>query len=199
MLTFKTRLSHLYYKAIKGKTTWENCPVSCRSWTKLFPPFKWAMDLRMIPVRQLFPVFPKLSGTSLNYWGKKLNCILSGADTEIDKQMGEELIDALTHLLRNAIDHGLEDMENSKNRGKIRPAILPWARQEGSQIVIGVTDDGRGLNLEKIKKSPCQRINLENSNLSQRGTNTPDLFPPGFPPPTKGERTLRTGCWDGCC
>ena len=109
----------------------------------------------MVPVRQLFSRFPKIVRDITKQLGKKVELHFVGEDTEIDKHIAEELIDALTHLLRNAADHGLEDMETRKKLGKDPTGhITLGARQEGSHIVISVTDDGRGLNLEKIKEKP---------------------------------------------
>ncbi len=182
LLTIKTSLSHLYYQGYQGKTTWEQLSKIVQELDQTVSILQiGAMDLRMIPVRQLFSRFPKIVRDITKLLGKKVELHFVGEDTEIDKHIAEELIDALTHLLRNAVDHGLEDMETRKKLGKDPTGhITLGARQEGSHIVISVTDDGRGLNLEKIKeKALASGLIAEDSNLSDEEL-IRIIFAPGF-------------------
>ncbi|HEY8392291.1 MAG TPA: chemotaxis protein CheA [Capillibacterium sp.] len=182
LITLKTSLSHLYKNGYEGKSTWENFSALLQELNQAVSKLQMsAMDLRMIPVRQLFTRFPKIVRDIAKQLGKKVELHFVGADTEIDKHMGESLIDALTHLLRNAIDHGIEDPKEREAQGKDPTGhVTLSARQEGSFIVIGVTDDGRGLNLEKIrKKALATGLINENSNLSQKEIINL-IFSPGF-------------------
>src|SRR5690606_9614946 len=89
------------------------------------------LELRMIPMRRLFARFPKIVRDIARQSGKKVELKFSGEDTEIDKEIAEELVDPLTHLLRNSVDHGLEESEERKKLGKDETGhILIEARQE---------------------------------------------------------------------
>lgn len=182
LMTIKTNLFHLYKNGYEGKSTWENFSRILQELDQTVSKLQMsAMDLRMIPVRQLFTRFPKIVRDIAKQLGKRVELHFVGADTEIDKQMGEALIDALTHLLRNAVDHGLEDVAERQALGKDPTGhITLSARQEGSYIVIGVTDDGRGLNLEKIRKKA-----IANGLISESNNLSPEeiirlIFLPGF-------------------
>ncbi len=182
LLTIKTSLSHLYQSGYQGKPTWEQLAKILQELDQTVSTLQiGAMDLRMIPVRQLFSRFPKIVRDITKLLGKKVELHFVGEDTEIDKHIGEELIDALTHLLRNAVDHGLEDMETRKKLGKDPTGhITLGARQEGSHIVISVSDDGRGLDLEKIKeKAIATGLISEDNNLSDEEI-IRLIFTPGF-------------------
>jgi len=182
LLTIKTSLSHLYQNGYQGKPTWEQFSKIVQEFDQTVSTLQiGAMDLRMVPVRQLFSRFPKIVRDITKQLGKKVELHFVGEDTEIDKHIAEELIDALTHLLRNAADHGLEDMETRKKLGKDPTGhITLGARQEGSHIVISVTDDGRGLNLEKIKeKALASGLIDEDNNLSDEEV-IRLIFAPGF-------------------
>lgn len=182
LLTIKTSLSHLYQSGYQGKPTWEQLAKILQELDQTVSTLQiGAMDLRMIPVRQLFSRFPKIVRDITKLLRKKVELHFVGEDTEIDKHIGEELIDALTHLLRNAVDHGLEDMETRKKLGKDPTGhITLGARQEGSHIVISVSDDGRGLDLEKIKeKAIATGLISEDNNLSDEEI-IRLIFTPGF-------------------
>jgi len=182
LITLKTSLFHLYKNGYEGKSTWENFSRLLQDLNQTVSKLQMsAMDLRMIPVRQLFTRFPKIVRDIAKQQGKKVELHFVGADTEIDKHMGEALIDALTHLLRNAVDHGLEATAERKAQKKDPTGhITLSARQEGSFIVIGVTDDGRGLDLEKIrKKALATGLISESSNLNQKEL-IRLIFSPGF-------------------
>ena len=182
LLTIKTSLSHLYQNGYQGKTTWEQLSKIVQELDQTVSTLQiGAMDLRMIPVRQLFARFPKIVRDITKQLGKKVELHFVGEDTEIDKHIAEELIDALTHLLRNAVDHGLEDIETRKKLGKDPTGhITLGARQEVSHIVISITDDGRGLNLEKIKeKALASGLIFKETSLSDEEL-IRLIFAPGF-------------------
>lgn len=182
ILTLKTGLLHLHREGYQGKQTWEKLSKILQDLDQTVSTLQsGAMDLRMIPVRQIFARFPKTVRDIAKQFGKKVELHFVGEDTEIDKQIAEELIDALTHLLRNSVDHGLEETKERISAGK-DPAghITLSARQEGSHIVISVSDDGRGLNLEKIKKKALSAGIIKEENNLSKDEIIRLIFAPGF-------------------
>ena len=182
LLTLKTSLRHLYEDGYHGKNTWQQLGKSVQELEQIANSLQdKTLDLRMIPVRRLFSRFPKIVRDIARQSGKKVELKFSGEDTEIDKQIAEELVDPLTHLLRNSVDHGLEESEERKKLGKDETGhILIEARQEGGHIVINVSDDGRGIDLEKVKnKAISLGLISEEEDLSEKEL-TALLFKPGF-------------------
>lgn len=111
------------------------------------------MKMRMLPVSHLFNRYPRLVHDLTGKLEKKVNLILSGEETELDRMIVEEISDPLIHIIRNSIDHGIESPEEREKIGKPEEGkLILKAFQESNHIVIQVTDDGRGLNPEKIKK-----------------------------------------------
>ncbi|NMB35652.1 MAG: chemotaxis protein CheA [Firmicutes bacterium] len=111
------------------------------------------MTLRMVPVRQVFDRFPRMVRDLSLEKNKKVELIISGKETELDRTIVNQMGDPLVHLLRNAIDHGLEEEEERIKKGK-EPlnTIYLRAQHEGSHVVITVEDDGRGIDPEAIKQ-----------------------------------------------
>jgi len=182
ILTLKTGLLHLFQEGYNGKTSWDELGKSLQELEQTVSSLQInAMDLRMIPVRQVFTRFPKIVRDIAKKCGKKIELHFVGEDTEIDKQIAEALIDPLTHLLRNSIDHGIEELEERRKNGKDPVGHITLnAHQEGGHIVISVSDDGRGLNQEKIKNKALKAgIIQENDELSTEEV-TGLIFAPGF-------------------
>ncbi len=139
------------------------------------------MDLRMVQVRNLFTRFSRIVYDISKQKEKQVELVLFGEDTEIDKQVAEQLVDPLTHLIRNAVDHGLENEETRMETGKSRIGkITLGAYQEGEYIVISVSDDGQGLNLDKIRDK-----GIKNGLITETEELTDEeiqklIFQPGF-------------------
>jgi len=116
------------------------------------------MKTRMIPVQQLFSRFPRMVrdlSVSLN---KEVNLVLEGGETEIDRTIMEEMSDPLIHLIRNAIDHGIENPEIRKKLGKPEQGTLRvTALPEDSNVIITVEDDGAGIDPQEIKQSAIKK------------------------------------------
>jgi two-component system chemotaxis sensor kinase CheA len=150
------------------------------------------MQLRMIPVNVIFNKFPRVVRDIASKLNKDVDFIISGGDTEIDKKVIEEIQDPITHLIRNAIDHGVESKEERIAKGKPpKGRITLSAYQEGSHIIIEVSDDGGGVNYEKIaKKLKKLYPDLNTDNLTQSEL-IDYLFKPGFT--TKDEITTLSG------
>lgn len=111
-----------------------------------------AMKLRMVPVKQVFDRFPRMVRDLAKTANKEVNLQVVGEDTELDRSLMNQIGDPLVHLIRNAVDHGLESGDERRRLGK--PAagrIRLEARHEGSHVVIEVADDGRGIDPDKVK------------------------------------------------
>ncbi len=139
------------------------------------------MDLRMIPVRNIFSRFSRTVYDISKQKGKQVELIFFGEETEIDKQVAEQLVDPLTHLIRNAVDHGLENEENRIKKGKSRIGrVTMGACQDGDDIVISVQDDGGGLDLEKIRAKGIQNGLIDKSQTLTDEEIQKLIFEPGF-------------------
>ncbi len=109
------------------------------------------MSIRMLPVSFVFNRFPRVVRDLSTKLGKSIDLIIEGGETELDKGLTEKLVDPLTHLVRNSIDHGIESAEVRKARGKkATGTVLLRAAQQGGSIVISISDDGGGLNRQRI-------------------------------------------------
>lgn len=111
-----------------------------------------SMGLRMVPLKGIFQKMQRIARDTSQSLNKKIELILSGEETELDKTVIEKLGDPLVHLIRNAIDHGIESPEDRVQLGKSSVGhIYLQAYHKGGQIVIKVQDDGKGLDAEKLK------------------------------------------------
>ena len=109
------------------------------------------MDVRMIPVGQLFERMSRIVRKICREQGKKIELRMSGADTELDKMIMEDIADPLMHIIRNAIDHGIEPPEERVAHGKAEQGVIRLsAFQKGNHVVIEVDDDGRGFDHDRI-------------------------------------------------
>ncbi len=141
------------------------------------------MKTRMQPIGRLFQKYPRIARDLARSLGKDVELQLVGEDTEIDKTMIEDLSDPIIHLIRNAVDHGVEDAAGRAAAGKPAKSVLRLeARQEGDHIVILVADDGRGMDAERLRAKA-----LEKGLISDEEASTMDdrqsynlVFLPGF-------------------
>ena len=112
------------------------------------------MKVRMLPVSTLLDTFPRIVRDLSREKGKEIELVIEGADTELDRKVLEELKDPLIHILRNCVDHGIELPEKRVQAGKPRQGIITLKTfQKGNNIVVEVTDDGAGINLERVKQA----------------------------------------------
>ena len=110
------------------------------------------MKVRMVPIGQVFDRFPRLVRDIAKARGKEVQLKISGAETDLDKTIVDEVGEPLMHLLRNCVDHGLEDPQTRENRGKPRFGTITLnAYHEGNQIIIEVSDDGGGIDLQRVR------------------------------------------------
>ncbi|EOW6514959.1 chemotaxis protein CheA [Cronobacter dublinensis] len=109
------------------------------------------MSIRMMPMEYVFSRFPRLVRDLASKLGKQVELTLQGSSTELDKSLIERIIDPLTHLVRNSLDHGIEAPEKRADAGKSPVGnLILSAEHQGGNICIEVTDDGAGLNRERI-------------------------------------------------
>ena len=116
------------------------------------------MKTRMQPVGRLFQKYPRLVRDLSRQLGKEVDLRLHGEDTELDRTMIEELSDPLVHLVRNAVDHGMESPEDRRAAGKPeKGSIVLSAQQSGDHIVIEIADDGRGMRPEVLRRKAIEK------------------------------------------
>jgi len=109
------------------------------------------MKTRMQPIGNIWSKFPRTVRDVALGCGKQVRIVMEGKETELDKTIIEAIKDPLTHLVRNAVDHGIESPEKRKEAGKPVEGLLSLrAFHEGGQVNIEISDDGAGLNREKI-------------------------------------------------
>jgi two-component system chemotaxis sensor kinase CheA len=126
------------------------------------------MKIRMLPVAQLFNRYPRLVRDLIHKTGKKVDLVVRGEETELDKMVIEEISDPLIHIIRNAVDHGLETAKERKKAGKPETGSLTLeAYHESNHIVIEITDDGRGIDIEKIKRKALAKGLISKQELSR--------------------------------
>jgi two-component system chemotaxis sensor kinase CheA len=119
---------------------------------------KEVMGIRMLPVANTFHKFPRMVRDLANKFNKKVDLVIEGEDTELDRSVIEEITDPLIHLIRNSLDHGIELPEERIKAGKPEKArILLAAHHEQGRIVLTVEDDGKGIDIERVKASAVKR------------------------------------------
>ena len=139
--------------------------------------------LRMVPVSFTFDRFPRLIRDLCKTLNKNVELVLEGEDTELDRTVIDEIGDPMVHLIRNSMDHGIEHPEERKALGKPEKGILKIAAyQEGSGVVIEVSDDGAGIDPDKVKKKAIERgiITEDRANIMSDEEAQQLVLLPGF-------------------
>jgi two-component system chemotaxis sensor kinase CheA len=128
------------------------------------------MDIRMLPVRHVFERFPRLVRDLAHEQGKEIELILEGETTRVDKAIIDEIGEPLVHLIRNSVDHGIEEPATRVARGKTRTGtVLLTAAQESNQVVITIMDDGAGIDAARVYRKAVERGILKgDETLSER-------------------------------
>lgn len=141
------------------------------------------LKMRMIPVEKVFKKFPRIVRSMSRDLGKEVDLQIFGEETELDRSVVDEIGDPLIHLIRNAMDHGLESPEERVAAGKSRTGTLVLAAvHEGNQIIISIKDDGRGIDTDRVGRKAIEKGLLTEEQLaalSQREM-FDLIFLPGF-------------------
>ena len=152
------------------------------------------MKTRMQPVKKVFSKFPRMVRDLSRELGKDIELLISGEETELDKSVIEEIGDPLVHLIRNSVDHGIEDKEARKLNGKPeKGTIRLGAEHEGNYIIISVIDDGKGMDPSIIKRKAVEKGVIDEktaASLSDKDSLNL-IFAPGFS--TKDKATEISG------
>ncbi len=141
------------------------------------------MKTRMQPIGRLFQKYPRLARDLARQLGKDVELVLSGEETELDKTMIEDLNDPLVHLVRNAVDHGIESAEERAQSHKTAKAIVTLsASQVGDHIYIEISDDGKGMRPDVIRSKAVEKgiIDAETANGLDDRQSLHLVFLPGF-------------------
>lgn len=141
------------------------------------------MKTRMLPIGQVFSRFDRLVRDLTKEADKKIELVVRGEDTELDKKVIDSIGDPLLHLIRNAVDHGIESAEERAALGKPEIGTITLnAYQSGSQILVEVTDDGKGLDIEKLKVKAIDKGFSDMDSISAMSDNEiySFIFMPGF-------------------
>lgn len=141
------------------------------------------MKMRMQPLKKVFSKFPRLVRDISNAIGKEVELNISGEDTEVDRSVIEHIGDPMVHIIRNAIDHGIEPVEERINKNKDRKGRINIdAYQKGNQIIIEISDDGKGIDVDKVKKKALEKslITIDEYNKLSDEAAINLIFLPGF-------------------
>ena len=183
----KNRLTHLRSDIMQGRNDADTLRELDQSVTQLDMLVvnlqNAVMKTRMQPIGRLFKKYPRLARDLARSLGKDVELVLSGEETEMDKTMIEDLNDPLVHLVRNAVDHGVETIEGRIAAGKPEKSLVELsARQEGDHILITIADDGRGMRPEVIRNKAIEKglITNEVANTLDENQCLELIFLPGF-------------------
>ena len=141
------------------------------------------MKIRMVPVEQLFRRFPRIVRDVARQCGKEVELVLSGQDTDLDKSILDSLAEPLTHMVRNAISHGIEtSAERSKSGKPARGTLTLDAYHHGNQVIVEVSDDGCGVDVEKVRAKAIASGMIRAAAAAQlsEGEILEFIFRPGF-------------------
>jgi two-component system chemotaxis sensor kinase CheA len=141
------------------------------------------MKIRMVPVDQLFRRFPRIVRDVARQCGREVDLELSGQETDLDKGILDAIAEPLTHLVRNAVSHGIEPPEQRRSLGKPpRGKIRLHAQHQGNQVVVEISDDGRGIFTQKIRSKAIElgMISAEEVARLSEAETLELIFRPGF-------------------
>jgi two-component system chemotaxis sensor kinase CheA len=139
------------------------------------------MRIRMVPISQIFSRFPRLVRDLSKSLSKKVNLVIEGEDTELDKSVIEDLLDPLMHAVRNALDHGVENIDDRRAAGKSEEGtILLRASNEGNMILIEIADDGKGIDIDAVRNKAIDRGIIHPSKALTELESFNLIFEPGF-------------------
>jgi two-component system chemotaxis sensor kinase CheA len=141
------------------------------------------MKIRMVPVDQLFRRFPRIVRDVARQCGREVDLEVSGQETDLDKGILDAIAEPLTHLVRNAVSHGIEPTEQRRSQGKPpRGKIRLNAYHQGNQVVVEIGDDGRGIDTQKIRRKAIElgMLTAEEAARLSEAEAIDFIFRPGF-------------------
>ena len=141
------------------------------------------MKIRMVPVDQLFRRFPRMVRDVSRQCGREVELDISGQDTDLDKGILDAIAEPLTHLVRNAVSHGIEPAEERRKLGKAPHGVIRLnAYHQGNQVIVEVADDGRGIDAQKIRAKAIElgMTTPEETARMTEGEIFDFIFRPGF-------------------
>jgi two-component system chemotaxis sensor kinase CheA len=181
----RNAIGHVVALAQKGEQGWEPLPkqrfaVLDRLVGELQ---QGVLAMRVMPLRHVFQRFPRLLREIAASLDKSVDLVMEGAETEADKAIVERLFEPLLHVVRNAIDHGIEDKADRLAHGKAAVATLGLrGYREGENVVVEITDDGRGIDVERVRQVALERgvVTAEALAVMSEAQVTALIFEPGF-------------------
>jgi two-component system chemotaxis sensor kinase CheA len=183
----KNRIANLKSHILQGRTdsdTLKNLDLAISQLDLLVSDLQNAvMKTRMQPIGRLFQKYPRLARDLARQLGKDVELVLTGEETELDKTMIEDLNDPLVHLVRNAVDHGIEIPEDRIAANKAPKALVTLsASQVGDHIYIEIADDGKGMRPDIIRQKAIEKglIDAEAANSLDDRQSLQLIFLPGF-------------------
>ena len=159
------------------------------------------MSIRMLPVKTVFQRFPRLVRDLARSLGKEVRLVIEGEGIELDKTILEQIGDPLVHVIRNAVDHGLETPEERRTKGKDASGQLTLrAFHEAGGVAIEVTEDGRGLDADALKRKAVEKglLTPEAAAGMSEEAAFQLVFLPGLDDRGEGHRRFRPRSRDGC-
>jgi two-component system, chemotaxis family, sensor kinase CheA len=141
------------------------------------------MKIRMVPVEQLFRRFPRMVRDVAKQCGKEVALVIKGQDTDLDKSLLDIIAEPMTHLVRNAVSHGIESAEERVRNGKpARGTIHLTSYHQGNQVIVEITDDGAGIDTNKVKAKAVEKGLLSAEEADRLGETEilALVFRPGF-------------------
>ncbi len=139
------------------------------------------MKIRMVQINQIFSRFPRVVRDLQRDLNKKINLVIEGEDTELDKAVVEDLLDPIMHCVRNSCDHGIESPEKRIAAGKSETGtVLLKASNEGNLIIIDISDDGAGIDSEKVRKKAIEKGIIHPDKVLSETEIHQLIFEPGF-------------------
>jgi two-component system, chemotaxis family, sensor kinase CheA len=141
------------------------------------------MKIRMVPVEQLFRRFPRMVRDVAKQCGKEVALVMKGQETDLDKSLLDVIAEPMTHLVRNAVSHGIEGAEERVRKGKpARGTIHLTSYHQGNQVIVEITDDGAGIDANKVKAKAVEKGLLTSEEADRLGETEilALVFRPGF-------------------
>jgi two-component system chemotaxis sensor kinase CheA len=154
------------------------------------------MKVRMLPIAQLFNRYPRLVRDLIHNIPKKVRLEIVGEETELDKMVIEEISDPLIHIIRNAVDHGCETLEERRKAGKPEECLIKLeSYHESNHVVIEISDDGRGINPVIIKRKALEKNFFSQEELDRMSNRelTAIIMKPGFSTASEVSKTSGRG------